>query len=160
MPYSEALAGQLTEGEQRYFRSLSNTFEMMLRGQDTFVVLLQRLDEELRRLVREFGFDLDAAYAAGFESTLDAITSRPQVDNGDPLSPVEIDFVRDMQGLVEFAGRNGLDPNRVLQMLFHDASGLVHQFCCDTSVMLKNCFRPMSAGWWKRNAQPVGEPGE
>ena len=76
-----------------------------------------------------------------------------------PMSEAEIKLLRDFQGVIDFAIRNGLSFLLVLSILSHDIDGIMrHGFSLESA--LKQAFLPKATGWAKKNAEDVGEPDE
>ena len=76
-----------------------------------------------------------------------------------PMSEAEIELLRDFQGVIDFAIRNGLSFALVFSILSHDLNGIVqHGFSLEDAK--KSGFLPKAAGWAKLNVDDVGEPDE
>lgn len=75
-----------------------------------------------------------------------------------PMTAIEIEFVRDVQGFLEFALRNGLGFPLVLTVLSHDVNNLLRGMKIDGSG--SDRFTPMVTGYANIDANAVGEPEE
>lgn len=76
-----------------------------------------------------------------------------------PMSEAEIELLRDFQGVIDFAIRNGLSFALVLSILSHDLNGIAqHGFSLEAAK--KSGFPPKATGWSKIDSDDVGEPDE
>jgi hypothetical protein len=91
-------------------------------------------------------------------TTAERVESLRQRFNG-PMSDDEVELLRDFQGLIDFAIRNGLSFTLVLSILSHDIQGIA-QGGWSLEAAKKSAFSPKAAGWSKINADDVGEPDE
>jgi hypothetical protein len=109
------------------------------------------------RVLRIHRYDLDAALRSGASFTLTA-PSPADKPTASVTSPEE-QFLKDVEGLTQFATRNGIDFTNVLSILAHDVNN-IHVARCDLSRLEAEDFRLKVMGWAKRNREPVGEPVE
>jgi len=76
-----------------------------------------------------------------------------------PMSEDEIEILRDIQGMIEFAIRNGLSFAMVVSTLGHDVNGIARH-----GLSLKDArahgFVPKVTGYSKYTQDAVGEPDE
>lgn len=78
---------------------------------------------------------------------------------GGPMTEKEIEVLRDMQGFIEFAIRNGLSFALVISNLGHDVNGLA-QYGFDLQDATKACWSPRVTGYSRISSESVGEPTE
>ena len=76
-----------------------------------------------------------------------------------PMSEDEIGLLRDFQGVIDFAIRNGLSFALVLSILSHDIHEIIHHGLSLESAR-KDGFLPKATGWAKIGSEDVGEPEE
>jgi hypothetical protein len=76
-----------------------------------------------------------------------------------PMTEEEIEFLRDVQGAIEFAIRNGLSFAQVLLWLSHDLGEIVRNGC-DISKAKAQGFQPQVAGYSKITEDDFGESEE
>lgn len=75
------------------------------------------------------------------------------------MSALELAFISDLDGFMDFALRNGLTFFTVLSVLLHDLTEIAaNEFQLQKATA--QGFRPKVDGWAKRNAEPVGESDE
>lgn len=76
-----------------------------------------------------------------------------------PMSAAEVTFLRDVQGLIEHAIRNGLSFPMVISALGHDINGVV-RYGCELEQARSEHFKPKSEGFSRIDADSVGESDE
>jgi hypothetical protein len=76
-----------------------------------------------------------------------------------PMSQQEIEFLRDVQGFIEFAIRNGLSFPMVVGALGHDVNSLA-QHAFDLNATKATGFHPKVTGYSKLMAEDFGESEE
>jgi hypothetical protein len=76
-----------------------------------------------------------------------------------PMSDAELELLRDFQGFIDSAIRNGLSFPLVLSILSHDINRIVHDGS-SLEAARRNGFLPKATGWAKLSADDVGEPDE
>ncbi len=153
----EALGGQMSSTELRFCHHLRELFGGLLAGRIEFLSAFMTLLVDLQE-IRRHGYKLDVADASGFQPAIAALTMAPDASPGRfHLSDPERAFVEDLDGLVDFAVRNGLGFRAVLSVLFHDVSEIARN---EWSIekALATFFTPRATGWARRNAEPIGEP--
>jgi hypothetical protein len=72
----------------------------------------------------------------------------------------EVEFVRDMQGFLEFCIQNGLSFALAMGTLSHDVNGLGRYGLFDLQEALDDGFLPKVKSYSMINADSVGEPEE
>ena len=77
---------------------------------------------------------------------------------GGPMSDNEVQFLRDMEGLITFAIANGLSFPLVLNMITHDLDEIARRGGSLDS--LSQGFRPKMTGFADINQECVGEAEE
>jgi hypothetical protein len=90
--------------------------------------------------------------------TKEDVTRLDKVLRG-PMTEAEIELLRDIQGLIEFAIRNGLSFAMVMSILGQDLRGIA-QHGMDLDEARSYGFLPKVTGYSKYSAQAVGEPEE
>jgi len=155
----QAFRGRMSEQEAEFLRRVQAFIEDAIRDGLGFVPVMQTLQQAIRGLGR-CRFDLDEARAAGevtpFDSgRLETIRSM----NGGPPSQKEAEFLRDIQGLIDYSIRNDLSFKLVVSTLGHDVNGIGHYgFNLDDAA--SDCFTPKVTGFAGNDADSVGEPEE
>ncbi|HKI37828.1 MAG TPA: hypothetical protein VKA46_38600 [Gemmataceae bacterium] len=76
-----------------------------------------------------------------------------------PMSEEEVEFLRDVQGAIEFAIRNGLSFAPVLLWLSHDLGEIVRNGC-DLGKAKAQGFQPKVTGYSKITEEDFGESEE
>lgn len=171
----QRFAGQMSEGEQQMVARLRNLVRATLDGGGSFASVASLMWSDFAFL-RKFKYDVDAAIAAGFEPMAGAlVTGKPSMSGAiasnsrintepsspehKPLSELERTFLEDINGLIDFVTRNGVDFTVVLQVLGHDVGELFHH---DFSLekTLADGVLPKVDGWAKLNVEPVGQVEE
>ena len=74
---------------------------------------------------------------------------------GGAMSEEEVQFLRDVQGFIEFCVRNGLSFPVVVTTIGHDINGLAKNGFALTS---DDGFLPKVTGYAKLNAADIGDP--
>jgi len=151
---SEILGGQMSEGEVEFCRQVRNRLHEVLEGRHDFhsaVVDLLRDLQKIRGTHEDLlECDVDAASKSGF--AVGSIRS-PGGPSSPPLSKAEREFVEDMDGLLDYATRNGVNFWPVFGMIWHDISELqANGFRLEGAP-----FRPQVSGYAKRNTAMVGD---
>jgi hypothetical protein len=78
-----------------------------------------------------------------------------------PMNPQEIEFLRDIQGLIDFAIRNGLSFSLVLTALSHDVNNLIRYYGMSIEkASADGGFTPMVTGYATADPNSVGETEE
>lgn len=81
------------------------------------------------------------------------------LNSGGPMSDAEIALMRDTQGFIEHAIRNGFTLALVLSVLQHDIDGIVrHGLSLDEAR--SDGFLPKVTGYSQVGADSVGQPDE
>jgi hypothetical protein len=75
------------------------------------------------------------------------------------MSQQEIEFLRDVQGFIDFAIRNGLSFPIVLGAIGHDVNNLAHH-AFDLTSEKAHGFVPKTSGYRERMAEDFGETEE
>lgn len=153
----QAYAGQMSEGETSFCEAMRAVISAALQGSIPFQTAMETLLSDLREL-RKHGFDVDAATAAGFDSQTRNLLSLIS-KSGTPVqipSQDRADFLKDLDGYLAFAIRNGLSFTFVLTGLMHDIGGLAN-YGWDLQRAEADVWMPKTSGWAARNATPVGE---
>jgi hypothetical protein len=76
-----------------------------------------------------------------------------------PMSQQEIEFLRDVQGFIEFAIRNGLSFPMVVGGICHDVNAIA-QHAFDLNATKATGFLPKTTGYSKLMAEDFGESEE
>jgi hypothetical protein len=76
---------------------------------------------------------------------------------GGPMTADEVAFLRDMQGFIDYAIRNGLNFMPVIAALGHDVNGVV-RYGFDLAASEADRFKPKVTGFSNAGADAVGEP--
>ena len=76
-----------------------------------------------------------------------------------PMSQAEIEMLRDFQGLIDFAIRNGLAFTMVLSILSHDINGIM-QHGLSLEEARADGLSLQATSWAKASAEDVGEADE
>lgn len=156
----EAFGGQMSSAELRFCRHLRELFAGLLAGRIEFLSAFMNLLHVDLEGIRRHGYNLDAADASGFQPAIAALAAAPDASPGRfRLSDPERGFVEDLEGLVDFAVRNGLGFRAVLSVLFHDVGELSRN---EWSIekALATFFTPKATGWARKNVEPIGEPDD
>jgi hypothetical protein len=156
----ETFAGQMSEGERRICQAIERAVEAALESKVSFRTFAETLWNDLRVFVREHNMDVDAALAAAYKPRIESLATAPAGLNAPALSAAESQFLRDADGLLKFANRNGLSFSLVLSILMHDLSELSRYGWSLERVVKEGFVTPKVDGWAKRNSQPVGEADE
>jgi hypothetical protein len=155
----EAFGGQMSSAELRFCNHLRELFGAFLAGRAQFLSGFMMLSVDLQE-IRRHGYNLDVADASGFRPSIAALATAPDAsDRRFRLSDPERAFVEDLDGLVDFAVRNGLGFRAVLSGLYHDVGEIARN---EWSIerALATFFTPKATGWARRNAEPIGEPDD
>jgi hypothetical protein len=91
-------------------------------------------------------------------ATVKEVADRMRADGG-PMSDAEIEFLRDVQGLIEFAIRNGLSFRSILFPLMHDI-GEIRLHGWDYLAARKDGFYPAVSGFSGLASDSFGESEE
>ena len=75
------------------------------------------------------------------------------------MSEKEVEFLRDIQGIIDYAIRNDLGFALVVSMLGHDVNGIA-QYGFDLDAALTDCFLPKTSGFAGSHADSVGAPDD
>lgn len=163
--FREVCGSRMPENEVQFLRSVQRFIDEAIRGGLGFVPVVKTLRQNVKgirhhriNLDDALRFDLDAALAAGELTPLgaDQLKALGQV-NGGPMSEREVEFLRDIQGIIDYAIRNDLGFALVVGMLGHDLGGLVEY---DFSLRAADAdgFRPRVSGFAGNDANSVGAP--
>jgi len=140
--------------EVAFCQQVKKVAEAAIEGRVPFFAVITNLREDLRR-IRENGFQIA-------DSSFEAAIAKPEillVPSRGPLSEAEAGFMRDLQGFVDFAIRNGLSFPSVLSILMHDV-GEIFAHGIDLEQAKAAHFLPKVTRWARWNAEPVGEVEE
>ena len=155
MTFSEVLkprfAGQMTEGELQFCQAARHILAQALNGYVPFAEAMASLSSAIQ-LIRENAAVVDAAWDRGLDSRF----AIHQHDRRSSVSEDEIRFLRDMDGLVDFAVRNGLNFLFVARAMAHDLGELASNHW-NLENLKKNFVLPQSKGWAERNQLPVAD---
>ncbi len=156
---SDSSAGRMSGGEMRFCKSLQTGIDASLAGSVDFIGFFSQLWKDLHGL-REFHFDVDAALAAGFKPSLESVdlASAQTTHPHHSLTEEESEFLKDMEGFISFATRNGLVFDSVLSVIAHDVREIVRDGSLQKA--LEEHFSPKVQGWARRNREPVGDADE
>lgn len=78
---------------------------------------------------------------------------------GGPMTEKEVEFLRDVQGFIEYGIRNGLSFPLILGTLGHDVNGMA-RFGYSLDEMQAGFFAPKTGGFAESSANAVGAPEE
>lgn len=160
----EVYGGPMSGDEVMWLQGLHNLIEFVLNTGQSFALATDLIWRDLRLLAR---CRLDFAAASSDKSGLVLMNWAKQSTNGaphgahevSPLSSAETSFLRDIQGLIRFAVRNGLGVTLVLEVLSHDFVDIIaHDGSLDRAKAMG--LRPKAEGWSQLTEDSVGEPVE
>jgi hypothetical protein len=84
---------------------------------------------------------------------------KKNLDMGGPMSEKEKAFLRDVEGLVRFAIRNGLSFRAIVRVLYADLSHFAHNELSYDNA-LADGYLPMVTGYSKLSPESFGETEE
>jgi len=155
----------MAEKEVEFLHSLQNFIDEAIRDGLGFVPVLKTLRQNIRGLVHHrlnldgaLRFNLDGAVAAGDVTVpnADQLEALRQM-NGGPMSEREAEFLRDIQGIMDYIIRNDLGLAHVVATVGHDVNGLaLYDFSLDAADA--DCFLPKVSGFAGSHADSVGAP--
>ena len=163
--FRDDCGGRMPANEVEFLHSVQTFIEDAIREGLGFVPLVKSLRQNVRGLNRHrieveeaLRFDLDAALAAGDVSPLNAdqLMALRQV-NGGPMSENELEYLRDIQGIIDYAIRNDLGLALVVGVLVQDLAGLAG-YSFDLDESRADGFRPRISGFAGSDADSVGAP--
>jgi hypothetical protein len=152
--FRQTYGGRMAEKEVEFLHSLQHFIDDAIREGLGFVPVAQSLRQNIRGIFHHpvdvdnaLRFNLDAAVAAGEVAVPnpDQLKVLRQV-NGEPMSEREVEFLRDIQGIIDYAIRNDLGLSLVVGMLNHDLSGL-EQYGFSVDNADADCFSPKVSGF-------------
>jgi hypothetical protein len=153
----EVRGGQLTEDEARWLRGVQRLVRDV-SNRDWFVGALGLIGLDIEGLQRH-GYSMTVALASGFRSQVGEFAARLSDSSSVGESKdIEQRFLRDIDGLIDFAVRNGLAFDRVMAVLGHDVQELRRRYDSDLEKAIADQFHPKVTGWAKKNSTSVGEP--
>ncbi|MGO9919690.1 MAG: hypothetical protein ACLQIB_33980 [Isosphaeraceae bacterium] len=163
--FGEACGSRMPENEVQFLRSVQRFIEEAIHGGLGFVPVAKTLRQNIKGIVHHrinldgaLRFDLDAARAAGKITPLDADQLKALCHvNGGPMSEREVEFLRDIQGIIDYTIRNDLGLALVVGMLRHDLDGLV-EYNFSLEAADADCFLPTVSGFAGNNENSVGAP--
>ncbi len=149
----EKFGGEMSAGELQFFRHVRGLIRATIDGRALFAAAMTTLQMDFRE-IRKNEFDVDAALAAGWEPA--AAQTQPASSPRLQPSDAERTFLEDMDGLLDFATRNGLTFFWVLRAVMHDVTALAgYEWRMDKAA--DDFFSPTVTGWANRNSEPFGE---
>jgi hypothetical protein len=163
--FRQAYGDRMSAKEVEFLRSIQSFIEDAIREGLGFVLVVKNLKQNIMGLLKHtlpldaaLRFDLDAALAAGDVSGPNADELKPlRQRNGGQMSEKEVEFLRDISGIADYAMRNDLGFALVVSMLGHDVNGIAHYgFSLDAA--LADCFLPKVSGFAGSHADSVGAP--
>ena len=163
--FRQAYGGRMADKEVEFLRSLQSFIDDAIRDGLGFAPVVKILRQNLRGLRHHrlnvddaLRFDLDAAIAAGEIAvpSADQLKALHQMDGG-PMSEREVEFLRDVQGIIDYMIRNDLGLTFALATVGHDVNGLTqYDFRLDAADA--DGFLPKVAGFAGSQADSVGAP--
>src|SRR5665213_1215208 len=161
----EKLGGEMSAGELMFCRELRTSLHQVIEGRGDFESLLMELLGDLQE-IRKWGLDVDRAVASGWRPTIEIARRAREQSARERLLPVALPsqeeraVLEDMDGLIDYAVRNGVSFDTVFAALVHDVGQIRgHDDAFNLAEAQKNfTFHLRAAGWAKRNAMPVGDP--
>jgi hypothetical protein len=163
--FRQTYGDRMSATEVEFLRSVGSFIEDAIREGLGFVLVLKTLRQNIRGLLKHrlnvdaaLRFDLDAAFASGEAAVPkpDELTALREM-NGGPMSESEVEFLRDIQGIIDYAMRNDLGFALVVSMLGHDVNGIA-QYGFSIDSALADCFLPQVSGFAGSHADSVGAP--
>ncbi len=163
--FRQADGGRMAENEIEFLRSLQRFIDDSICDGLGFAPVLTTLRQNIRGLVHHrlnideaIRFDLDAAVAAGEVNVPNADQLKAlRQTNGAPMSEREVEFLRDIQGIIDYTIRNDLGLATIVATVGHDVNGLAqYDFSLDAADA--DCFLPKVSGFAGSHADSVGAP--
>jgi hypothetical protein len=149
-----ALAGEMTPAELDVCQFVKSRFCGVLEGKLDFAETVKLVFRVLHSLGRR-EFNLEAALAGLNEGQVAASLGRAVSD----LTPDQRQFAQDINGMIDFAIRNGWGFPTVLSILGHDLSDLLH-YNADLNRATADGWQPKASGWAKLNSANFGQSDE
>ena len=150
--------GQMTEGEFNCCLAIRRLLADTLASRRTFAEAMGSLSSGVQ-MIAEHKLEVEAAWADGLEAVL-ASPSR-DTDNEQSRAPSQKEavFLRDLDGLIDYATRNDLSFQLVLRVVANDVEAL-RSNSWSLEAALSRCILPQSTGWAELNQGSVGEPAD
>ena len=149
----EKFGGQMSEGEMLFCRQLRERLRTVIEGRDDFHLAMVNLLLDLQE-IRKNRSDVDVALESGWQPNI----ARPVPQMRALASDSERAVLEDMDGLIDYAMRNGLGFQSVFSTLWHDVGMLRFYKWSLEDAQKDETFHLRVAGWAKRNVAIVGEP--
>jgi hypothetical protein len=152
----EKFGGQMSTGEVSFLRSVRDLLRAVIDARTPFFAALAYLLTDLRE-IRKHGSDADAAFASGWKPAIaSAIVLTDAASTRAKPSDAERAFLEDIDGLIDYAMRNGVSFASVFSALTHDV-GEVAAYGWSLEKAKADCFTPKVTGWAKKNTAAFGE---
>lgn len=155
--FDTAVAGEMTPNELGVCQSVRHLFNAVLERKLNFGEATKMVWRALHALERR-EFDLPAAMAGLDERQV----AMGPVIGANEIAEVTLgqrQFIEDVDGMIDFAIRNGWGFQTVLSILGHDLSDLLH-YDSDLDRARADCWTPKSSGWAKMNSASFGQSDE
>ncbi|HEX4794362.1 MAG TPA: hypothetical protein VH370_11250 [Humisphaera sp.] len=148
--------GPMSENEAGFCQSLRLLIQAVIEGRVPFNVAMRQAADDLLQ-VRSHDLSLDSAIASGHklwvESLVDHFSAAPPRV---AVSAADLEFLKDLDAILDFALRNGLTFNSVLLFIMHDIPTIA-KYGSVQEAADKDFFTPKLKGWAQTNIDEVGD---
>jgi hypothetical protein len=150
-------AGELTLEEIVILFGIRDLFQAVIEGRAQFNLVAEVVSAKLRSLIKS-GLDLNT------RTNIDALLFIRQIgddipflqDKRESATVTELEFAKDIVGIINFSVRNSIGISFVLNILSHDLAEILRKGSLDEA--LKWGFSPKSGTWRGFTDSAVGDP--
>ena len=150
-------AGELTLDEITILFGIRDLFQAVIEGRAQFNLVAEAVGAKLDSLIK-FGLDLNDL------KNIDALLFVKQIGDSVPFledkkenaTPEELEFAKDIVGIINFTVRNSINIGFVLNILSHDLAEIMRKG--SLAKALEWGFTPKSQTWREFTEGAVGDP--
>jgi hypothetical protein len=145
--------------EVEFLRALQGVIEDAIHNGLEFATVVETLRQNLKGIANH-QFNLDAALAAGEITALNpGPLKAPRPTSGVAMSEKEVEFLRDIQGMIDYTVRNDLGFPLAVTTLGHDVN-VIARYSFDLDAALADFFAPKVSGYAGSHEDSVGVPDD